>query len=290
MLYYIQNFTDKHMKFFASLLIAAFALPTSLLADEFNTFLIELETLEEEIQTMEQAQERVQFEVEYESHQDIFPRGAKYEQDVTGARTTSASETHVSIRVNNIPVVLNDVPLDAWFAPYVRDMGGIISGYTDTNGTPLGQYGPADNVLRNQLAKIAINASGKNVEACPDRPLNASASGTWAQRFVSCAEMYGFSIYQDYSLDMNAPATRAEVIVTILDAFEIELMDATGSMFEDVTLEHPLRDPIETAANLGIVSGYKDANGVNTNLFGPDNNINRAEIAKVVALTIQVAR
>ena len=45
---------------------------------------------------------------------------------------------------------------------------------------------------------------------------------------------------------------------------------------------------IETAANDGIVSGYADAEGNATGLFKPLDFVNRAEVAKMITLALQV--
>jgi S-layer homology domain len=264
------------------------SIPLFTYASEYDSFLRELDGLSEEIVTQTEALERVQYEMDYEANPDIFPRGAKYDEEVDGYRSAVVSETHVFTKVGDIPVVLNDVPVDTWFAPYVREMSGIISGYTDTNGVPLGLFGPADNVTLAQLAKIAINASGKNTEICPANSVNASAKGSWAEKYIGCAEMYRFSVYLDSAVDVGRPATRAEVVVTMLQAFSVTFENSTGRTYSDVPENHAFKDAVTMASNLGIVSGYKDDNGLATNLFGPDNAINRAETAKIAALAKQV--
>lgn len=263
-------------------------IPLFTYASEYDSFLRELDGLSEEIVTQTEALERVQYEMDYEANPDIFPRGAKYDVEVDGYRSAVVSETHVFTKVGDIPVVLNDVPVDTWFAPYVREMSGIISGYTDANGVPLGLFGPADNVTLAQLAKIAINASGKNTEICPANSVNASAKGSWAEKYIGCAEMYRFSVYLDSAVDVGRPATRAEVVVTMLQAFSVTFENSTGRTYSDVPENHAFKDAVTMASNLGIVSGYKDDNGLATNLFGPDNAINRAETAKIAALAKQV--
>jgi hypothetical protein len=132
-----------------------FLLPIAAYAGEYDSFLRELDALDTQITQQQVAQERLEFTRDYEVNSEVFPRGAKYEKPITGYRTESVSDTHIFTRVGDTPIILTDVPVEAWFAPYVRDMSGIISGYSSSAGEPLGLFGPADNVtLSMQLVKI----------------------------------------------------------------------------------------------------------------------------------------
>lgn len=188
-------------------------------------------------------------------------------------------------------ITLNDVPRQAWFAPYVRDAAerGIVSGYRDAAGKALGQFGPANPVTVAELAAMAVRTVRIDDTTCTDAPRNKAARGTWAARIIGCAERGGWSVYADGNVSPTRPATRAEVVATILEAFKVgttERVNASG--FRDVTGETPYVNAIGRAVADKIVSGYADAQGKPTGSFGPAKPINRAEVAKVISLAIQV--
>ena len=186
--------------------------------------------------------------------------------------------------------IIKDVLLTDWYAPYVRDISeqNIITGYKNSNNVLTGYFGPADKVTRAQLAKIAALAAAIDTSSCPDAPLNETAANSWAKTYVACAEHNRWSIFIDTTIDINQPATRAEVITTILEAFNRTYNASTGTIFSDVNTSLPFVQPIETAFADGLVSGYKDANGNDTHLFGPFNTIDRASTAKIVSLAMQI--
>lgn len=202
-----------------------------------------------------------------------------------------AFESFLSVRIDGVPVEMTDVPTDAWFAPYVRDAAdkGIVSGYRAPNGLPLGLFGPADSVTIEQLAKIAVEASGQNLTACADGTLqNASARGSWSERYVLCAEQLGWAVYSDGSVPVRRSASRSEVVVSILQALDVLFGRALGSVFSDVTNSTEFSGAIERAASDSVVAGYADASGNPTGEFGPADPVNRAEIAKIISLALQV--
>jgi hypothetical protein len=188
-------------------------------------------------------------------------------------------------------VVLRDVPTTAWYASYVQQAAhlGILAGYTDEAGNPSGNFGPGDNVTIGQLAKIAHKLTGLSVDAFQNQPpANPNAQDQWFSPYIASAESHGWLIYADATVDPNAPATRSDVVVTLMQALDIPLQWQKGNLFTDVTVRTPFASAIETAANAHAIDGYKDDQGNPTHLFGPDDNITRAEMAKVVTTMLQV--
>lgn len=190
---------------------------------------------------------------------------------------------YVAADVDGRLVAFRDVPEYAWFAPYVRNAlaAGIVSGYKTADGAPAGLYGPANGVTVEELAKIAVNLAGGVTPSCPAAPKNLAAAQSWSSRFISCAEEEGWSVYSDGTAALSAPATRAQVVVTILQAFRVEWEDMIGGAFADVTDATQFGAAIEKAKEDGLVSGYADASGKPTGLFGPTDSVTRAEIAKI---------
>ena len=204
-------------------------------------------------------------------------------EEGSGDPELSLSETHVTIRVDGVPVVLRDVPLDAWFALYIADAAELklVSGYRDPQGRPTGEFGPADSVTIEQLAKMAVQAARVDQISCDRRLRNEGAIGRWSERFVACAEDLGWIVYSEGTVDVTRPATRAEVIVTVLQAFSVRIIPVSGTMFKDVTRSTTYGNAIETAAEEGIVAGYSDEYGRSTGYFGANDRVNRAETAKM---------
>ncbi|HVW66758.1 MAG TPA: S-layer homology domain-containing protein [Candidatus Peribacteraceae bacterium] len=210
------------------------------------------------------------------------------------ANQSSTQNNHVAITTpGGSSLVLRDVPTDAWYASYVANVShfGIISGYTDAAGNPTGDFGPGDNVTLAQLAKIAHKAAGMTVDQFQKTgPQNPTAQNQWSAPYIASAESRGWRVFADATVDVNRPATRAEVVVTLLQAFDIPLRWQKGNMFSDVTVKTPYANAIETAAGDGVIQGYKDQNGQPTHQFGPFDSINRAEMAKVISTMLDTYR
>jgi len=75
---------------------------------------------------------------------------------------------------------------------------------------------------------------------------------------------------------------RDEVTKVALLAAGIEVQTATVSPFTDVPMTAWAVSYIHTAESLGIVDGYKKADGTATGMFGPSDKITRSQFAKVV--------
>lgn len=228
----------------------------------------------------------------FQSSPELFPDTSDQQE---GSRLDAVRENRIdafiSVEVDGKLVVFSDVPRTAWFAPYVRDIAErrIVSGYRDAAGVATGQFGPGDNVTIEQMAKVMIYASGRAGDECLQKiPLNLTASGTWSAGFMACAETSQWAIYDDGTVAAGRPATRAEVVMTLVQAFNKETGPKTGSGFLDVTMSSQYGAAIEQAQRDGIVSGYTDDTGTPNGLFGPDDPVTRAEFAKIVTLGMQM--
>lgn len=231
-------------------------------------------------------------EAAFQSQTDIFP---ELESTEEGNRLERLREERtaefVSAEVDGSLVVFADVPRVAWFAPYVREIAElrIVSGYRDADGRPLGLFGPQDNVTIEQMAKVMVYASGRIPQDCGTAPVrNLTASGSWSAPFVSCAENLQWPVYGDGSVDVQRNATRADVVITLMQAFGKQWGQRTGTAFTDVTASTQFGAAIEQAKADGVVSGYTDAQGTPTGLFGPQDPVTRAEFAKIVTLGRQL--
>lgn len=182
-------------------------------------------------------------------------------------------------------VAYADVPLSSWFAPYVASLveDKIAHGYEDENGKPTGIFGVGNAVTRAESLKMVMLASGIALEDLPP-PRNRSAQGTWASAYVAVAEEKNLSVFTP-ATDVNAPATRGEIVQMILELSGIPVAANAAPGFTDVPSNHPYGSAIATAAFYGLVSG-DDAGGT----FRPDDPINRAEVSKIAALVKELMK
>jgi len=180
-------------------------------------------------------------------------------------------------------VIFRDVEADAWYAPYVAALvaDGIAQGYTDAEGQPKGEFGTANAVTYAEVLKMALEASGKSVDGLsPTR--NRSARGTWAEAYVAKADAMNLSLFST-ALDVHSPATRGEVIQTILEVMGIPI-GVTPGKYRDLPASHPNANAIGTATWYGLIQGDTDDDGKPTGMIRPDAQINRAEVAKIIAI------
>lgn len=272
------------MQHFAWFIIAYLAAPTSALAGEWDKLITDIELFQQQMNEDEKRMSEQQFDASLENTDELFPLGEG--EEIEDEDELSLSDSHVTIKVDGVPVVLSDVPSGEWFAQYVRDAAerGFVSGYKDSLGRPNGQYGPGDAVTVEQIAKMAVIAAGIDPYACGDTLKNESAVGSWSERYIICAEHSKWAVFSDGSIDVQRPATRSEVVVTILQAYQARISPVSGTIFTDVTRATVFGNAVETAATMGIVSGYSDENGNPTGFFGATDNVNRAEAAKIFSL------
>ncbi|TSC58989.1 MAG: Peptidase M28 [Candidatus Peregrinibacteria bacterium Greene0416_19] len=212
------------------------------------------------------------------------------ESDRVSSQSNASASGFVEFLENALIVQLRDVSLQAWFAPFVRDMveQRVIGGYRDASGRPLGEYRPGNPVSVEELAKMTVTAARIDQD-CSHDSRNASAKGGWAAPFVSCAEDLEWAIFTDGTIDVRRPATRGEVVATVLQAFDVITAESVmQSPFTDVLPSTRFAPAIFRAVSDGVVSGYADRSGRPTGTFGSEEPVNRAEMAKILSLAVQV--
>ena len=175
-----------------------------------------------------------------------------------------------------------DIQQGEWYTQYVVRVAqwGIVSGYKDTQGRALGVFGPGDPVTIAEILKMALKAAKVDEAACKGGVARqAQAQGHWAYLYIVCAEERNFRILRDPT-DLNRPALRGEVLAIMHDAFG-DKVPPLLSTFRD-TAYHPYETDIAYAAALGVVSGDMDKAGNPTGTFRPNDEVSRAEAAKVI--------
>ena len=209
-------------------------------------------------------------------------------KDTTSLASIAARRGRLLAHLDGQEVLYRDVPVDAWYAPYVATVitEGIAEGYRDESGKPTGEFGVANSVTRAEVLKMSLEAAGTELPG--GAPRNVSAKGTWAGAYVAAAEslqMTGFTP----DVDVTQPATRGEVVQAVLEAMDFPIATQT-STFTDVAPTHPQSKSIATAAFFGLVEGDRDTSGALLNTFRPNDPISRAEVSKIIALIHEVAK
>jgi S-layer homology domain len=74
----------------------------------------------------------------------------------------------------------------------------------------------------------------------------------------------------------NDNTTRGQLAKIVVLAFEFPIDTTGGPHFSDVPVGHTFYMYVETAYNLGLISGYADGT------YKPGNNVTRGQIAKIV--------
>lgn len=274
-----------------ALIFVLLVLPVSVIAANSLEYLLDdAERFEEELKRMDQQMQWNQTDDTEAQSADIIPEALGGETKEERSGEAAEEGMFVRIKIDGVPVDLTDVAKDTWFAPYVRSAAetGIVSGYRGEDGRPLGLYGPADPVTIEQIAKIALSAAGVDRDSCGSIFLNAAGKGRWSEEYLRCSEHLQWTVFADGSVDPLRPATRAEVVITMLQAFGVEIRSTDAAPFTDVDSSTEFRSAIITAAEDHVVGGFSDAEGNVTGKFGPTDSVNRAEVAKIVTLAQEV--
>ena len=164
-----------------------------------------------------------------------------------------------------------------WFYPYVEALVdiGIIDGSFD-------YYRPADSLNRAEAVKVIVEAAGyEYVE--PEVPtFKDVAPGIWYYKYVESAAAHGVvSGYADrpgyFGPGDNVTRAQFAKMGVISQNFEqIDVPAVDTPTFPDVPKSKWFFVFVETAYRAQIFQGYDDGT------FRPDNDINRAEMAKMI--------
>lgn len=257
-------------------------------ADPYQDLQTGADTFQNVLQRDSNEHAQDQADLKLQSTDEFFPQSGSG----SSSSRESASSPFVTFRIGAMSYILTDVPSTAWFAPYVRDVAdqGIVSGYKNADGTPNGLFGPEKNVSIEELAKMAVLGARLSLSSCEDPPKNVAAQKSWSATYIKCSERRNFAVYADGSVDIRRPATRGEVVMTVLQAFGVSLRDTppSGPELKDVTAATLFSSAIFTALQDGVVAGFSDAAGNPTGYFGPEKPVNRAEVSKIISLAVQL--
>lgn len=171
-----------------------------------------------------------------------------------------------------------DMPDDHWAYSYVSYLfcQGAIGGYED------GTFRPDNGSTRGQFTKILVLA----LDWQPYAPALATFSdvppGSTFYPFVESAVQHGvISGYEDGTFRPGNPLSRAQTAKILVLGRNWPLVTPTNPTFPDVLGDHWAYSYVETAFSHAIIGGLPDGT------FAPDRSVNRAQLAKMVALAAQ---
>ena len=184
--------------------------------------------------------------------------------------------------------VFNDVRDGDWYSTYVASLmeWNIVSGYRDTDGNLTGEYLPQNSVTVAESLKMALEAADVDLSQCASIPEHPAAKEHWAKEYVSCAEQNGVRLFEIHPT-LDRPVKRAELLTIMHDAFGDSVLPLYANYTDSAG--HPYEADIAFASLLGVVSGDTNEQGVAVGTFRPNDQINRAETAKIVYEKIRVA-
>lgn len=173
-------------------------------------------------------------------------------------------------------IVFSDVPYQSWYSEELYDalFLGIVSGYQDASGRPTGFFGPGAPVTVGEALKISMESAGMDVN-------NGVGFGHWAAKYMSVAIGENFQLTKVPNLNLDRPATRAEVSSLIVDSFSQSYNTSVSGKFSDVTAVTPYAGSIEELAKDGVITGDTTSAGVLLGTFRPQGQIVRAEMVKM---------
>ena len=187
--------------------------------------------------------------------------------------TPTATNTPLATPTPCTPGSFSDVhPSDYFYTP-VHDLAiaGVISGYGDCT------YRPYNNITRGQAAKIVVLGSGRPINTTGGPHFNDVPTSHPFYAYIETAYNAGvISGYGDGSFKPQNNVTRGQFSKMNVLAFSFPINTTGGPHFTDVPTNNAFYQFIETAYNLGLISGYSD------HTFRPNTDITRGQAAKIV--------
>lgn len=172
-----------------------------------------------------------------------------------------------------------DVNPTDWFYNYVEDLValGVVNG-------DMPAYRPADLVNRAEMAKLVVEAFDLPLENPATATFSDVAPSAWYYSYVETAVKNGVvGGYKNEEGTLTGyygpadPLTREQAAKMIVLGAPLTSNTSCGPSFPDVGVTSWSYEFVETLYAWSVIDGYPDGS------YGPDRNINRAEIAKIVS-------
>lgn len=198
----------------------------------------------------------------------------KFQRSIAGLGLATLLATSV-MTGTAFGMTFDDVDSDSYALEQIDALSdaGVMTGYEGTNN-----FGPNDNLTREQAAKILVLGFGFTVDA--DASVTcAGAYSDWAEGYLATANLYGI-MEGDGEGNCNATAyiNRADFAKMAISASGLSNDGTMASdWFTDVEAGAYFDSYMGTAYVYGVMSGY-----AGTDLMGPGDNITREQAAKMV--------
>jgi len=189
----------------------------------------------------------------------------------------------------------------SWYENYMNYSvdEGFFSGFKDDKGELTGEIRPGSTLTRFQAIKVLAELSEKLKMGLGERDCEPETvtlttdtewmKGHWARGYVQCIQNSDLKVtlldevMKKSVAEGEKPALRWEVVSTAFELLGVETTGAPDTTLSDVhsgssNLKEPLRDMIDEAVVLGVVSGYPEGD------FRPYKEVNRAEMFKITTL------
>jgi hypothetical protein len=172
----------------------------------------------------------------------------------------------------------SDMPDTHWAYSYVSYLycAGAIGGYAD------GTFRPDSGSTRGQFTKMLVLGLDWQPYAPALPTFSDVPLGSTFYPYVEAAVEHGvINGYSDGTFRPGNPLTRAQTAKILVLGRQWQLVIPPSPTFPDVLGDHWAYAYVETAFSHGIIGGFPDGT------FGPERPVNRAQLAKMVALAAQ---
>jgi N-acetylmuramoyl-L-alanine amidase/S-layer homology domain/Transglycosylase SLT domain len=172
----------------------------------------------------------------------------------------------------------SDLPDTHWAYSYVSYLycEGAVGGYAD------GTFRPENGSTRAQFTKMLVLGLGWQPYAPALPTFTDVPLGSTFYPYVEAAVQHGvIGGYPDGTFRPGNPLTRAQTAKILVLGRQWQLLTPQSPTFPDVLGDHWAYSYVETAFSHTIIGGFADGT------FGPERAVNRAQLAKMVALAAQ---
>lgn len=173
-----------------------------------------------------------------------------------------------------------DVPDNAWYASYVKDLAaeGILNGRTSTT------FDPEGTITRAEFAKILATASGEDLSSYTGNSQFSDCNGHWAKKYINWAAAKGIvagvgngKFAPDEKITREALCTMVWRYSKYKGIYPEKVMDAI-SFGDDSSISAWAKEAVYIMQKAGVL------NGRGNNCFDPKGNSKRSECAKVICV------
>ncbi|NLC40160.1 MAG: multifunctional 2',3'-cyclic-nucleotide 2'-phosphodiesterase/5'-nucleotidase/3'-nucleotidase [Clostridiaceae bacterium] len=181
-------------------------------------------------------------------------------------------------RITIYETAFKDAPLGHWAHEYVETLyeEDIVKGY----GTS-GEFRPDNKVIRGHAAKMIAIAAGLDYDGLKADFSDVAEDYEMSPFIAALVEKGAVKGYDDDTYRPEENIKRSHLAKVVVKVFGLEMGE------EDVELtdiaDNSEKEYIEILASNGLVKGYGD-----TKEFRPDRTISRAELAKILALAMDL--